>query len=230
MRRGFTLAEVLITLGIIGVVAAITIPTLINSTNKAEFATAYKKSYSVFSNAFAYIKKENGDSVKSLCGEYTDENLASSKCLSDIFKPYLQVARACETGNSSDCSNMKTVLTSLSGDTTIRENMGNDMVAFVLNDGSVVFFDFPGINSNCSAHDATECFTMIFDTNGNKKPNKIGLDVHLIWGYPDRIVLPETLSGSLFKCDSSIPNNGSQDAQFNGLGCGTLLLNGQSIP
>ena len=45
-RFGFTLAEVLITLGIIGVVAAMTIPTLISNTNGAQFKTAYKKALS----------------------------------------------------------------------------------------------------------------------------------------------------------------------------------------
>ena len=42
-RLGFTLAEVLITLGIIGVVAAMTIPTLMNQTGQAEFKTGLKK-------------------------------------------------------------------------------------------------------------------------------------------------------------------------------------------
>lgn len=48
---GFTLAEVLITLGIIGVVAAMTMPTLINSTNGAQYKTAFKKALSVMSQA-----------------------------------------------------------------------------------------------------------------------------------------------------------------------------------
>ncbi|MBQ8169022.1 type II secretion system protein [bacterium] len=52
MRRdGFTLAEVLITLGIIGVVAAMTIPTLISNTNGAQFKTAYKKALSTLNQA-----------------------------------------------------------------------------------------------------------------------------------------------------------------------------------
>ena len=46
IRRGFTLAEVLITLGIIGVVAAMTIPTLIQNTNSVKFATQFKKDIS----------------------------------------------------------------------------------------------------------------------------------------------------------------------------------------
>ena len=48
---GFTLAEVLITLGIIGVVAAMTMPTLINSTQGAQYKTAFKKSLTVLSQA-----------------------------------------------------------------------------------------------------------------------------------------------------------------------------------
>ena len=49
--RGFTLAEVLITLGIIGVVAAMTIPTLIANTNSKRFASQFKKSISTLKQA-----------------------------------------------------------------------------------------------------------------------------------------------------------------------------------
>ena len=50
-RFGFTLAEVLITLGIIGVVAAMTIPTLIANTNSAKFRSQFKKSLSTLNQA-----------------------------------------------------------------------------------------------------------------------------------------------------------------------------------
>ena len=50
-RFGFTLAEVLITLGIIGVVAAMTMPTLMNQTNGAQYKAAYKKALSAISQA-----------------------------------------------------------------------------------------------------------------------------------------------------------------------------------
>ena len=50
-RFGFTLAEVLITLGIIGVVAAMTMPTLMNSTQGAQYKAAYKKALSALSQA-----------------------------------------------------------------------------------------------------------------------------------------------------------------------------------
>ena len=50
-KAGFTLAEVLITLGIIGVVAAMTIPTLIANTNGAKFRSQFKKTVSTLNQA-----------------------------------------------------------------------------------------------------------------------------------------------------------------------------------
>ena len=51
VKNAFTLAEVLITLGIIGVVAAMTMPTLMNSTQGAQYKAAYKKALSALSQA-----------------------------------------------------------------------------------------------------------------------------------------------------------------------------------
>ena len=50
-KSGFTLAEVLITLGIIGVVAAMTIPTLMMNYQKQVWESKLKKAYSVATNA-----------------------------------------------------------------------------------------------------------------------------------------------------------------------------------
>lgn len=46
-KKAFTLAEVLITMVIIGVVAALTVPSLINSTNNEQFKTGAFKNLSV---------------------------------------------------------------------------------------------------------------------------------------------------------------------------------------
>lgn len=50
--KAFTLAEVLITLGIIGVVAALTLPAIIQKNNKKSLEVAFKKSYANFYNAY----------------------------------------------------------------------------------------------------------------------------------------------------------------------------------
>ena len=54
-RVAFTLAEVLITLGIIGVVAAMTMPSLINKYQMKSYEVAFKKQYSVLQNAINYL-------------------------------------------------------------------------------------------------------------------------------------------------------------------------------
>lgn len=56
----FTLAEVLVTLGIIGVVAAMTMPTLINNQRKAVLSSQFKKQYNVLSQALDLWKQETG--------------------------------------------------------------------------------------------------------------------------------------------------------------------------
>ena len=64
MKKGFTLSEVLITLGIIGIVAAITIPTLITNYQKKTTATRVKKAYSELLQAIKLSENDN-DSMES---------------------------------------------------------------------------------------------------------------------------------------------------------------------
>ena len=59
--KGFTLAEVLITLTVIGVVAALTLPTVISHHNKKVVETRLAKFYSVMNQAFQMAVAENGD-------------------------------------------------------------------------------------------------------------------------------------------------------------------------
>lgn len=61
MKKGFTLAEILITLGIIGVVATITMPTLIYNHQKNVTETRLKKFYSLFNQAIQRSVADNGD-------------------------------------------------------------------------------------------------------------------------------------------------------------------------
>ena len=60
-RAAFTLAEVLITLGIIGVVAAMTIPTLIANYQEKQTVSRLTKAYATISNAYQMARTEYGD-------------------------------------------------------------------------------------------------------------------------------------------------------------------------
>ncbi len=59
-KAAFTLAEVLITLGIIGVVAALTLPTVINKAQSMILKNEFKKAYSTFYNAMKLVQVQNG--------------------------------------------------------------------------------------------------------------------------------------------------------------------------
>ena len=61
IKQGFTLAETLITLGIIGVVAAITLPTLVQKYRSYVLHQQFLKSYSALSQAVLQMKAETGD-------------------------------------------------------------------------------------------------------------------------------------------------------------------------
>ena len=90
-RFGFTLAEVLITLGIIGVVAAMTIPTLISNTNGAQFKTAYKKALSTLNQAILMnIAMDNEDF--STIGDDNESQTNTGTRLSEIFTARLSGA------------------------------------------------------------------------------------------------------------------------------------------
>ena len=59
----FTLAEVLVTLGIIGIVAALTMPSLINNSQNRELQSALNKNYSVISQALDLMKADIGGDI-----------------------------------------------------------------------------------------------------------------------------------------------------------------------
>ncbi len=114
VKGAFTLAEVLITLGIIGVVAAMTMPTLINSTQGAQYKTAYKKALSVMSQAVVMnIALEDYDLSQVVAGTNTTAADASgdddddddgstvggAQSLYDLFKNRMNVVKVASTND-----------------------------------------------------------------------------------------------------------------------------------
>ena len=159
-RFGFTLAEVLITLGIIGVVAAMTMPTLMNSTQGAQYKAAYKKGLSAISQGVTLNVALDGDSfaeaVAGTAGQTTKEH-----SIANILNGRMNVVRA--TTGAAKGYNMGAGTGNAAANT-----------ALFFNDG--VVFEFPNTSAACS-QDAnvtghTEC-TGLIDVNGQKGPNKL---------------------------------------------------------
>ena len=92
-RVGFTLAEVLITLGIIGVVSAMTIPTLIKNYQEKATVTKVKQAYSILSQAYRLAIAENGP-INYWELETTPESYSHTK-FANYLKPHLKLTADC---------------------------------------------------------------------------------------------------------------------------------------
>ena len=198
-RFGFTLAEVLITLGIIGVVAAMTIPTLIANTNSAKFRSQFKKTLSTLNQAglmaqaqydFDYAgtdtacgadkagATQNPEHVMSFCsllnGTLTGQTM--------VGKPS-NLKRANSGSTSTDKSTTYSINKATPGFTyTLAAGSHDEMIAYQLADGSIVAF--PATATGCTLELGKQvtqetlgktplsgCIGFI-DVNGTTLPNK----------------------------------------------------------
>ena len=96
LKGAFTLAEVLITLGIIGVVAALTIPTLINNYQKKVLKTQFMKKYAEISQSVLLAKSETNGNFKSYCATYNGTGYPNTTECKAIFDKYFKAIGACE--------------------------------------------------------------------------------------------------------------------------------------
>ncbi len=151
---GFTLAEVLITLGIIGIVAAITIPALNNKIQDEQYKTAYKKAYSTISQAFLQASQDSD--IVELTGSWSSQGAEANF---SALKQRLKVVKSCNNSQSEGCWNVD-------GEQWRTENY--------LARG---FVDNNGMAWKLRANDSSQLMpAILLDTNGNKAPNVYGKD------------------------------------------------------
>ena len=161
VKSGFTLAEVLITLSIIGVVAAMTLPTLVNKYQSKVLETGFKKSYSNISKAVMYTKTSLGES--NLHGAYTVYD-KENDVYPNAERFYEEFYKSLGKTTKVDCY----FVTNYSG-TTKTDRCGWDYpnAVYILGDGSSV-----GVWINSGI------IKLWVDTNGPyKKPNRWGFDI-----------------------------------------------------
>ena len=166
--NGFTLAEVLITLGIIGVVAAMTMPTLMNSTQGAQYKAAYKKALSALSQAVTLNVALDGGSFADVeagtAGKYGANDDDGKTTIAKILGARTNVVRSVATTAPYTITNSSGV-----------ELPTVDTFLF-LNDG--IMFAFNNATANActiltdGGGNATPCEGYV-DVNGEKGPNKV---------------------------------------------------------
>ena len=179
---GFTLAEVLITLAIIGVVAALSIPAVISNSQQQEFKTGLRKAVSVLNSAITMNMALDGESPydnANLFG-YLMKHMAVMESTSDLKGKYYVVAQ-----NSRPWSN--TVFYTTDG-MRFELRYGNFQSSFplyenndinVCNAGMSGIYNFGdvcggcgsyGLNNNSDNTTKPPCMIMV-DVNGDRKPN-----------------------------------------------------------
>lgn len=153
---GFTLSEVLLVLSVIGVVAALTIPTIVQKIGDSQNKVAYKKIFSVASQAWLTA------SAKGLIAERTIVNDQVVNCANfNAFKSEFNVIKECYSNNNGNCWNS-------SGEKFTSNRPLNDSFAFV--DSSGVVWSMRCVASGCNGG------YILADINGDKSPNIYGID------------------------------------------------------
>ena len=200
-KIGFTLAEVLINLGIIGIVAAMTLPMFISNYREKELITRAKKSASILWNALTAIQAEYGETDFSnifATGSIDAEDTA------DMLAKHLKVIKRCKSGKTgchdSPIKLAKPVDNTGNGTAGYFSTIGfRNLPQLVLADGSIIQVQNYGkcdrtymgnvtdadgnVVTDSSAnpvkqeYKASSCVDLVIDTNGNKGPNQVGADV-----------------------------------------------------
>ncbi len=156
-RSGFTLAEVLITLAIIGTVAAMTIPTLMTNTNKMEFKTGFKKILSTTNQAITMSVALNYVDFSDTTS--TDNNPTTS--VLGIFLSRMHVTKTAY-GNTADTAVNRMFKSTASSNYTV-----------FFADGMAL--SFPSSSTRCRVADASgsngQVCKAIVDVNGTRPPN-----------------------------------------------------------
>jgi len=161
---GFTLAEVLITLVIIGIIAAITVPTLISKYQKEQTVTKLKKAYSTLAQTTNRAIADYGPMLNWEIGPgNTDDN--STKFVKKYITPYMNILKETKSQNEGNWNNKYYFLNNTP------HTYSNSYTRFYLNDGTSMT-----AYTQADSDNTKRCWIDI-DINGDKKPNKYGKDI-----------------------------------------------------
>ena len=191
VKFGFTLSEVLITLGIIGIVAALTIPGLITKCKEMQYRVTYKKVYSSLNQAMKYAQEDDGIdltlSAKRINGVMRTNNIG------EIFKyisRYYKATTTCFDNNADKCWVCE------KGEAGYIPNGAPDWLG--CNKRSYSFVDANGVAYYLYSNSE---FPILIDVNGNRKPNQLGRD-RFVMKFGDSLEpnkdYPDTVNAVLF--------------------------------
>ena len=175
-KAAFTLAEVLITLGIIGVVAAMTMPSLIQNYQEKATVTKLKKCYSLVSQAYVSILNDEGGSDTLQAGDDLE--------MMEKFGKYLKYQKTC--GRNKGCFSNVTYKSVTGNGYSKWEDDTTDRSRAILTDGTLIMFNKSAM---WGGNEGNYLYAQIYvDINGFKGPNQLGRDFFYFYISPEKIV------------------------------------------
>ncbi len=169
-EKGFTLAEVLITLAIIGTVAALTIPAVVRNYQKQQTIVKLKKAYSTLTQAYNNSQAENG------MYQTWDKaiNIGAEEYFNKYWKPYFKVAKVCTTYQNCGYEHSTPYLYLNGERLALYAVQPTSRTTFYNQDGVLyTFFVYTGdVVVETAANN-----NIFVDINGSKKPNMVGRDL-----------------------------------------------------
>lgn len=186
--KGFTLAEVLITLAILGIIASLTIPNVFQNINNEQLKISFKKNYSEFFQVTGKIKQDNSGTLAQAFSGLTDDEIM------DKFLNYMSYIKKCPEGQDPGiCWHNANNFKYLKG--TAVNNAGTYASRAILSNGSFFLVDI--WEPACTDIMGTVryvCGEIKTDVNGFKGPNVYGRDIYSFvvtknglstWSYED---------------------------------------------
>ncbi len=206
----FTMAEILLSLTIIGVVAAITLPSLTGNINERTWNTQRKALYARMSQAISLMPAMNGYGTGSDNESDIQKNATQAFVTSGLAK-VLKINNVCDAEHLQDCGitskmiNLKgetispfpTTLHLMNSKFAISSDRYSEVVSIINTDAaafetangeSVLVFYNPYCRSDLDNQAQTArrsslncmCVNFVYDLNGTKGPNTVGKDINFI--------------------------------------------------
>ena len=173
VRLGFTLAEVLITLGIIGVVAAITIPNLITNYQKHVTVTKLQKAISILNQAYKMSYDDVGEPSSS-----ESFAMGSDTYFNKYWAPYIKTAIICKTYQQCGYKRINPWLRANHTVATVVVVANNERTTFYTSDGFLyIIFTSQGSGKPGTFVKNSQVYV---DINGGEGPNIFGRDLFIL--------------------------------------------------
>jgi prepilin-type N-terminal cleavage/methylation domain-containing protein len=184
IHKAFTFAEVLITLLIIGVVASLVVPNLINNSQNAEYTTSVKKVYSDFYQAYKFLQVEYGGSIIPIFSSDTMTNYGNGAAL-NAFLTKMNYSKNCGTGMGCWYNTPRYYLNGALEKTAVDSEHNGSYEKARLSNGTSILLRMRSTDCTYDGGsgplDSSVCASLGVDINGDKGPNKLGRDYFSFW-------------------------------------------------